>query len=480
MSSERTLRILLCNHGLAHRGGTELYIRDVAQALFDRGHSPMVYSPILGPVAEEIRERGIPVVSDLSKLSQTPDIIHGQHHLSTLPALLHFPRTPGISFCHGYLHWLEAPLEFPRVYTYVAVDEICQERILSQTGIPKDRVRLLLNFADETRFLPRQTELPSFPKKALLLSNYESRDGKTETLREICKELGIELTQYGISSGQVAERPEELYREYDLVFAKARAALESLMVGTPVIPYQDGKIGPLVRLENLSKLRKRNIGFSTITQALSQSSLKEQLHFYNPEEMGKVAQVMREEATLENTVQKLLEIYFETLEFAKSRTTTLEQESLSVSRYLGTLSEQVLESGLLRQELEQLKNNPQQPLPDSVRLNEQLQILRDELLCKTSNELSLQEKVQSLEARVSLLGTQFHLGEQARISLEADLHQARLEQRRAQIKISEIENSRTIRVRNAFLKLPGCRSVVSCFRWLLPVSPQPFEGSPKS
>src|SRR5215213_7481816 len=78
------LRVLLTSFNLAFRGGSALYVRDIALALLRRGHSPVVYSPELGEVAAEMRALTIPVVSDLNDLAVPPDVIHGQQHLETM------------------------------------------------------------------------------------------------------------------------------------------------------------------------------------------------------------------------------------------------------------------------------------------------------------------------------------------------------------------------------------------------------------
>src|SRR5688572_33436228 len=59
------LRVLLTSFNLAFRGGSALYVRDIALGLLRRGHAPVVYSPELGEVSAEMRALTIPVVSDL-------------------------------------------------------------------------------------------------------------------------------------------------------------------------------------------------------------------------------------------------------------------------------------------------------------------------------------------------------------------------------------------------------------------------------
>ena len=103
------MRVLITNRTLATRTGTELYVRDLAFALADRGHAPIVYTPQPGEIAEEIRARTIAVTDDLLTIAGTPDIIHGHHGLETLAALLAFPGVPAIAVCHSWIGWSDAP-----------------------------------------------------------------------------------------------------------------------------------------------------------------------------------------------------------------------------------------------------------------------------------------------------------------------------------------------------------------------------------
>src|SRR6266550_601719 len=97
------LRILITNKSFAIRGGTELYVRDLAEGLLARGHLPIVYTTDPGEVSTEIRGLSVPVIEDLNLLATPPDIIHGQDHVQTITALLHFPGVPAVFFCHGWI-----------------------------------------------------------------------------------------------------------------------------------------------------------------------------------------------------------------------------------------------------------------------------------------------------------------------------------------------------------------------------------------
>ena len=91
------LSVLITNLMLTSRTGSELYVQELALALLERGHRPIVYSTQLGTLAEELRQKTVPVVDDLEAISTTPDIIHGQHNLATMTALLRRPLLKSFS-----------------------------------------------------------------------------------------------------------------------------------------------------------------------------------------------------------------------------------------------------------------------------------------------------------------------------------------------------------------------------------------------
>jgi hypothetical protein len=197
------MRVLITNNTLDARAGSELYVRDIALALLRLGHRPMAYSTRLGAVAEELRAATIPVIDDLRFLAVEPDIIHGQHHLDAMTAMLRFPQTPAVYFCHGWLHWEEMAPRFPSIQRYVAVDDLCRERLQCLHGIPSGQIRMIRNFVDLRRFMPRQGDLPAIPRRAAVFSNYISENNCLRVLRQACAARGIELDAIGLATDEV-------------------------------------------------------------------------------------------------------------------------------------------------------------------------------------------------------------------------------------------------------------------------------------
>ncbi len=102
------MRILLTCMTLQARSGAILSTRDLAVGLHEEGDEVFVYSPTLGPLAEDLRGRGVSVVDSLSELLLWPDLIHGHHHIETIQTLLRFPEVPGLFAAvtprHGATH----------------------------------------------------------------------------------------------------------------------------------------------------------------------------------------------------------------------------------------------------------------------------------------------------------------------------------------------------------------------------------------
>ncbi|MCW5893608.1 MAG: glycosyltransferase [bacterium] len=313
MSADATsLRVLLTNGALAIRAGTELWVRDVALALQARGHRPVVYSPVLGELADELRRATVPVVSELGALATPPDVIHGHHHLETMSALLRFPGVPAISVCHGWLPWQEAPPLHPRIHAWVAVDEVCRDRLVCEHGIAPARTRLLLNFVDLHRFPARATPPPTRPQRALVFGYTASEDTWVPVVRAACARAGVPVVDVvGYGAGNPTPAPEALLPRYDLVFAKARSALEALAVGAGVILCDARGTGGLVTSDVLAALRRLNLGVRTLGRPLTPELLAAEIARWNAADVAEVSRRVRAEAGLDAAIDVLEGLYRE-------------------------------------------------------------------------------------------------------------------------------------------------------------------------
>ena len=312
-----SLRILITCQELALRGGSQLYTRDLAEALRDLGHTPVVFSPRLGEVAEELRSRGVAIVDRLDRVGAAPDVIHGQHHLEAMAAMLRFPAVPALYVCHGWLPWQEAPPRFPSLLWYVAVDALRRDRLVLENGIPESRVEVIPNFVDLDRFRPRPP-LPPRPRRALLLSNQAAPHTFVPMVERACAAAGVELEVAGQASGRPVARPEEILPEFDLVFARGRSALEAMAVGAAVVLCDVEGCGPLVDSESFPRLRDLNFGMGVLRPPVTEERLRAEIERYDPAEAERVRDRVRREAGRAAAVARLVRLYEELAALAPS------------------------------------------------------------------------------------------------------------------------------------------------------------------
>ena len=311
------LTVLLTNLRLEDRTGTELYVRDLAFGLLAKGHRPVVYSPRLGKLAQEIRAETIPVVDDLNQLSVVPDIIHGHHSNETLTALLHFPNVPGIFFSHDWYFAEDFPPKFPRILRYVAVDQPCLDKLVCEYGVPADRVQLLPQFVDLERFKPRPP-LPAKPSRAMILCNYTTNNEHLRAVQDACARAGLTLDVFGRGVGRPCAEPEKLMRDYDIVFGKGRAALEALAVGTAVIVYWWRRVGPMVTMSQFDRLQQLNFGVRAMSKQLAPEEfgrqIEQALSSYDAADAAAVSDKVRASCGRDELVGQCLELYEEVIE----------------------------------------------------------------------------------------------------------------------------------------------------------------------
>lgn len=344
----KNLRILITCEMLDGRRGTELYIRDVAVALLRMGHTPFIYTSQPGEVATELRNLTIPVVDRLDALAIVPDLIFGQHHLPTMTALLHFTDTPAVYVCHDWYGENAFAPRFPRLLRFIAVDATCRDRLIYEDGVDESRVRLIPNSVDLDRF-PQRPPLPARPQRALIFSNYTRENPHVAALRRACAEKGIQLDVIGEQMNNAVIKPEEVLKDYDIVFAKGRAALEALATGCAVIVYSGIRfLGPMVRANDLDTLLTLNLGIRAMGNELTPEELglraEVELGRYDPIDAGEATAVARGRASQLMALQTIAELCEEVINEYEETRAELDRglEGPAAARYLERLQAQRL------------------------------------------------------------------------------------------------------------------------------------------
>jgi hypothetical protein len=178
--------------------------------------------------------------------------------------------------------------------------------------VPPERIRVIFNSVDLARFRPRG-RLPERPGRALLFSNYANEGTHLGAVREACSRAGLPLDVIGAAAGNPATEPEAVIGQYDLVFAKARCALEAMAVGSAVILCDFRGSGRLVTSADVEEFRRWNFGARLLRQPLDPQVLLAQIERYDPIDATRVSRRIRASAGLADQVDQLIALYREVL-----------------------------------------------------------------------------------------------------------------------------------------------------------------------
>ena len=199
-----------------------------------------------------------------------------------------------------------------RVRRYVAVDETCRDRLIARHGIPESRVRVLFNAVDLAQF-PSRGPLPDKPSRALVFSNMASVDNYLGAVRSACKSANLQLDVVGQGVGTSCSRPGEILGRYDVVFAKARCALEAMAVGSAVILCDISGFGGLVTVSSFDHDRRLNFGRRALREPVTEAHILRELARYNATDSAEVSRRVRREASLDSLLDQMVDLYQEVI-----------------------------------------------------------------------------------------------------------------------------------------------------------------------
>jgi hypothetical protein len=197
---------------------------------------------------------------------------------------------------------------FPSIRRYVAVSDVCRERLVSLHGIAPELVRVVPNFVDLARF-PVVRRLPAVPKRALVFSNAAREDNFLPIVRAAAATRGIEVDAIGAGVGRVIEKPEEILPEYDLVFARGRAALEAIVSGAAVVVCDAEGLGDMSTPETFDRFRTFNFGLRLLQGPITYEGVLAAIARYDASASARVTERARNEVGLEHALDQILEVY---------------------------------------------------------------------------------------------------------------------------------------------------------------------------
>lgn len=285
-----------------------MFVRDLALSLSAMGHSVVVFAPVMGGMVEELRLRCIACVTDLESVAAAPDVIIGSTQHETALCLAHFTGVPAISVCHDRTAPHGRPPLFSRVRRFVAVDANCLERLVFEHGIAESSVAIIQNGVDLDRFRPRPP-LPERPARAAIFSNYATWSRDTEAVAGVCAEMGVRLDVIGAGVDSQSREPAAVLSDYDLVFAKARCAMEAMAVGCAVILLNEGMgMAGLVTPDTMVEWHRWNFGRRLLQQPIEAWRLREAIAGYSRTSAAVVSRYLRSSGSLQQMATAFLRL----------------------------------------------------------------------------------------------------------------------------------------------------------------------------
>jgi hypothetical protein len=181
--------------------------------------------------------------------------------------------------------------------------------------------------------------LPAQPARALVFSNGAKETTHLGAVREACRRRGLTVDVIGSDAGNVATRPQDILGQYDIVFAKARCALEAMAVGSAVVLCDIKGVGPMVTASELDRLRGLNFGIRTLREKIDADVLEKEIARYDPADAATVSQRIRNSAGREAAIDQIFALYEEVLSaFAGGARRDRDAETRAEAAYLRHLS----------------------------------------------------------------------------------------------------------------------------------------------
>lgn len=327
------MKVLFTNKVLNFPAGTQVVVRDLAVALKIRGWQVAVFTLQAGPFANDIRKHGIVVTEQLGEIPFKPEIIHAHHYEPALKALNFFSATPAISFIHDRLSPIDIPPRHKNIMHYLASDFNVYDRLVSEAHIPASYVNVLLNWVDVTKF-PLRHSWNEKPKNALVFSNYATKDNYFKIIQKACAAEGIPVDAVGQNMGNIVTDPGPLLCRYDIVFAKAKAAMEAIATGAVVIPCDKFGLGKIATMSNYDHYRKFNFGMKILDRPVLHSLVTREIRNYSIADARMLASAIRKDADFDSYVNALIGYYEQAVHlYANGFTTWHKAVGFSARRY---------------------------------------------------------------------------------------------------------------------------------------------------
>lgn len=303
------LRILITTLELNARRGVQNVTKDLALGLIKAGHTAIVYTRQWGPVAQDLIDAGVQVELSADTLKGSFDVIHGHHLVPCAPVLARFPDTPAIFVAHDNVSWFDAAPRLPNIRIYAGVSESLADRAAYDSGVPRERVRIVINGIDTKRFTAGP-QAPPKPKRALAFAKNEEH---MAAIRDACAQRGVAVDYVGAAVKTQIDDPSKALPNYDLVFASALSAMEAMACLRPTIVCDGRGLAGMVDMSRYEAWRPQNFGLAVLNAPLNAESMLAEIDRYDPVEAARVGERSRVEGDKTRWIETYVALYREAI-----------------------------------------------------------------------------------------------------------------------------------------------------------------------
>jgi hypothetical protein len=150
------MRVLISIRQFRDLTGAEMYVYELARELKRIGHEPVITAPLInlgGEMLARARAAGLTAVpcEGFPLLGMDFDVLHLNERKPSESLLDLFPKAAAVSTVHSQF-FCEAPILSDRIFRYIAIRQDIKDKLEAKDGIPAERVDVIPNGVDFTRF----------------------------------------------------------------------------------------------------------------------------------------------------------------------------------------------------------------------------------------------------------------------------------------------------------------------------------------
>jgi len=330
------MKILITNITLIYSGGSQLYTLDLASYLSEQGHEVVVFSPSLGPIAQEISKlKNVIVTNNLEQVKLIKfDVLHIHHNVNAYLVREYFPDVPALMVIHGVLPEYEQPPQIDLgISKYIAVSQEVKEYMIKRYDIPESQIVIIHNWVNADKF-KKKSDINEIPKRILVVSNHYPEEHR-KIYETVCKRRGLDITHVGLPDNSVTN-VEDYMNNADIVITLGRGAMEAMSLGRNVIVSDiygmDGMLNSKVYLESV----KNNLSGRRYRRKVTEDRFETELDKYSFSNGITLQTIVKENHNREKNIRDILKQY----KIILSSNVTLDENFKKVLTEMKVLSRQ--------------------------------------------------------------------------------------------------------------------------------------------